>query len=773
MRSIIKSMSIILAVCMLFSCAGVTAYADTERKKSDDDDLIVEVIREDTEKENSSEAAAKSETAPVVEEAPAPAAEPASAPAAETAPAATAETAPAPAAETAPVPNQIQQIESSPAEKVASTPGADDNLMEEKATEENSEKSAMSFQLPDTNQGMENSSFVEAGFAVQAPADKAVDDTETELSKGESEAKEDKGSDDGLESEKSVESENGAESEKSVKTGDDSESEESAESGNSLESIRSDESGEKPENEEGNESGDESENEESVDDAEKEEEESESEGDLSTEEEGIYLDGEGNFDVLIAGTLSSEGTPVLISDTVNPENVSITVWKIENPVEAETEDGRKEEHVVLEGKPGEEAGVTENSQKVEAGIQYIIKIEPSREDMIQLDGTEKSHGYDTAREGDTVTMIISVPKGYKLTGAYNGEGEKVPLEKDENGNYYVKVPKGGGVYLSAEITEDDSGKKRNDAKDDYEWSGFSVQYDWSYEQEKPDNGNPEEGIYILFDLNGGILDGSRGPISVKAVVGDTATLLNAPTKAGCRFVCWASSAPDITVSAPGETFVVTHSVTFVAVWEECDSVLSAGNEDGFDETGAYAVDKDDDEDDDEDDEDEDVTETVRVTGKSGEKTEIEIDGSLKVEGNPAAGVEIDGEGEVEVEVDGEITVSGGAQGATGIKATVTGPAELNAEVEAGDGMTVKASGDGDSIGIEASSSGGGTLEFEFEGNIDVSSDSGTSTGVIATATDSGSTANVKVEGNLKSGGIGAELHAEEGSTVTMIIGKEK
>ena len=81
MRNIIRSMSIILAVCMVFSCAGVTAYADTEREKSDDDDLIVEVIREGAEKENSSEAAAKSETALVVGEAPASAAETAPAPA--------------------------------------------------------------------------------------------------------------------------------------------------------------------------------------------------------------------------------------------------------------------------------------------------------------------------------------------------------------------------------------------------------------------------------------------------------------------------------------------------------------------------------------------------------------------------------------------------------------------------------------------------------------------------------------------------------------------
>lgn len=38
-----------------------------------------------------------------------------------------------------------------------------------------------------------------------------------------------------------------------------------------------------------------------------------------------------------------------------------------------------------------------------------------------------------------------------MTGAYNGQGEKVDLLKDANGNYYVEVPKGGAVYLSAKL----------------------------------------------------------------------------------------------------------------------------------------------------------------------------------------------------------------------------------------------------------------------------------------------------------------------------------
>ena len=36
--------------------------------------------------------------------------------------------------------------------------------------------------------------------------------------------------------------------------------------------------------------------------------------------------------------------------------------------------------------------------------------------------------------------VVDVNSGYELKGAYNGMGEKVPLQKDNDGNWYVIVP---------------------------------------------------------------------------------------------------------------------------------------------------------------------------------------------------------------------------------------------------------------------------------------------------------------------------------------------
>ena len=58
-----------------------------------------------------------------------------------------------------------------------------------------------------------------------------------------------------------------------------------------------------------------------------------------------------------------------------------------------------------------------------------------------------------AKEGDNVILKIAIADGYKLNGAYNGLGEKVALLQDSNGDYYVIVPKGGGVYLSADVSK--------------------------------------------------------------------------------------------------------------------------------------------------------------------------------------------------------------------------------------------------------------------------------------------------------------------------------
>ena len=491
----------------------------------------------------------------------------------------------------------------------------------------------------------------------------------------------------------------------------------------------------------------------------------ENEGNLKAKEEGIILEGTGGFDVLISGTLKSEGTPILIDEAVTPENVSITVWKIESPVKIGTGD-EEEEHVVLEGKQGETPAITEDSKQIEADIQYIIRIEPSQEEIIGLEGTGKSHGYDVAKEGETVILKISVPAGYNLTGAYTGDGEKVLLEKDQNGNYFVEVPKGGGVYLSAEL-EKINPKKENSNKE-FDWGNFLniVTY-----EEYQGIQNPQENYFsteyqeeceIIFDLNGGTLNGNPGPIVFKVEPGTIFTLLDAPTKPEARFICWASSSADITVSVPGETFEVLHGVKFVAAWEEGETVY---NRDTIDILQPSELENIEEEDEEEEDDGPDVTETVHITEDSDEELNLN---SIKVEGNPAFGIEITASSDVDV--DEAITVSGGDQGATGIKA-VADVRTVKTEVETGNGMRVSSTGS--SIGIEATASGGGSLTLEFEGSVTVSSSAlGSSTGIHA-STGADSSTTVQVEKSVETDGAGAILQSESGGKTSIIIGEEK
>lgn len=394
---------------------------------------------------------------------------------------------------------------------------------------------------------------------------------------------------------------------------------------------------------------------------------------------------------------------------------------------------------MLEGKLGEAQAVTDDSKKVETGIRYIIKIEPSQEKLINLEGTEKSHGYNTAKEGETVTLKISVPDGYKLVGAYNGDGDKVPLKKDDQGNYYVVVPKAGGVYLSAEFEES------SDEDDDDECSDGGMDYICKY-ADRPRNREicdlASECNRIIYDLNGGTLNGDKGPIIIEAERDKEYKLLDAPAKPGARFLRWASSCKDVRVSKPGETFVFEHCVKFTAVWDD-DSVGRCGRH----KVCKDCDDEEDDEDDDEDDDDEededsdenddgpDVTETVRITEANDEELNIN---SIKVDDNPAVGIEIIAARDVDVDED--ITVTGGDQGATGIKASAEGKS-VTSEVETGSGMKVKS--EGSSVGIEASASDGGSLSVDFEGSIEVSSGSGSSVGISAHA-DAGSSVSIEI-----------------------------
>ena len=164
--------------------------------------------------------------------------------------------------------------------------------------------------------------------------------------------------------------------------------------------------------------------------------------------------------VTVEGTVSGEDAAVTVyPGNNNSDEVTLLLWKAElnengNVVEAYQYD--------LEAFPEEmreevEKANEENAAdaaKVEDNILYIIKLEQLSEGgELSVSGTEKVDGFDVAKEGDNVILKIAIADGYKLNGAYNGLGEKVALLQDSNGDYYVIVPKGGGVYLSADVSK--------------------------------------------------------------------------------------------------------------------------------------------------------------------------------------------------------------------------------------------------------------------------------------------------------------------------------
>ena len=227
-------------------------------------------------------------------------------------------------------------------------------------------------------------------------------------------------------------------------------------------------------------------------------------------------------DILVAETLSGDTVSVALDNTVTSDNLQLTVWAVEINT-----NGNVAETI---GTETDETEATEASKAFEQAIRYIIKVEPLSEggtlSAADAEGNdlETSHDYDIAYEGDKVILKVELEKGYKLVAAYNGKGEKVKLLTDAEGNYYVEVPKGGGVYLSAEV-----------------------------EKEKYD---------ISYDLDGGVYNGATDTVVVNCEYGSVISILDAPTKEGFKFLYWKGSEYN-----PGDSYTVEGAHKFTAIWE--------------------------------------------------------------------------------------------------------------------------------------------------------------------------------------------------------------
>ncbi len=166
--------------------------------------------------------------------------------------------------------------------------------------------------------------------------------------------------------------------------------------------------------------------------------------------------------VTVGGTVSaSNGHAIIIENdsqyAVDPE---ITVWKIESS-----------DSLV-------KVAVNNTEDRIKSDINYIIKAdatengETSSNGKIMLTGTsgkvtigegDDAKTYDTAHQGETITINVETVKGYKSTLQNNGTGT---LTVNSDGTYTLTIPEGGGVDLKAVLEKIGEQRRASSSDDD-------------------------------------------------------------------------------------------------------------------------------------------------------------------------------------------------------------------------------------------------------------------------------------------------------------------
>lgn len=178
------------------------------------------------------------------------------------------------------------------------------------------------------------------------------------------------------------------------------------------------------------------------------------EEDVASGRVGVKMYANDTVKLIVLGTIRAAEAPILVGTSgmaggVNDKRQGILAWRIIPTASGHT--------VMLEGKETDSVTESDSTEVLEKAIRYIIRTEESDRAAFTLkkgDGEEirYSFGYPVACEGERVLVEVQAADGYTVTGVMNGEDEKVPLEKDENGNWYFDMPRGGGISLFA-VTE--------------------------------------------------------------------------------------------------------------------------------------------------------------------------------------------------------------------------------------------------------------------------------------------------------------------------------
>ena len=170
-------------------------------------------------------------------------------------------------------------------------------------------------------------------------------------------------------------------------------------------------------------------------------------GDLTSSEYGIYaggFDSKTKLNVYVGGTINATKAAILLDgNQYTSSNTDLTVWKINR-----ASDGT----IALKNTIVEDQKIKVRDVDFERSINYIIKTESIEGATLSLvDGQGKVIN-GVAKEGDIVLVKIDLEKNYNLLAVYDGVGVKTELTRDINGNYFMIVPRGGGVYLSLALS---------------------------------------------------------------------------------------------------------------------------------------------------------------------------------------------------------------------------------------------------------------------------------------------------------------------------------
>ena len=173
----------------------------------------------------------------------------------------------------------------------------------------------------------------------------------------------------------------------------------------------------------------------------------------------------GKNEVVVEGTIKGKTYGIVVDANSTTDPGVISVWKIEK-----NENGAVAATSTLD--PDYKPIYTE-SEELEKNIQYIIKCkQPSKGGSFSITdengnalGVVKglSDTYQWAHEDDKILVKIDLNDDYELNGVYGDEGQKLKLTKDENGNYYLVVPRGGGVFFTIDIDKKEQSSSDSDS----------------------------------------------------------------------------------------------------------------------------------------------------------------------------------------------------------------------------------------------------------------------------------------------------------------------